>query len=151
MTRRFGPYGRIQVLKAEVNRLVDLLLEGPATSGPGWLPPVDIIDRPTAVTVTVEVPGLRAGDLSVEFVSGLLTVRGTKRRLASEPPARRFHLMERFIGSFQVAIDLPRPIDPARGKATLRHGVLTIVFPRLEDRRQRPFMIPVTEETEPHE
>lgn len=151
MTRRFGPYGRIQILKAEVNRLVDLLLEGPTTSGPGWLPPVDIIDCPNGVTVTVEVPGLTAEDLAVEFTSGLLTIRGTKRRLASEPPARRFHLMERFIGSFQVAVDLPHPIDPARGKATLRQGVLTIVFPRLEDRRQQPFMIPVTEETEPHE
>lgn len=151
MTRRFGPYGRIQVLKAEVNRLVDLLLEGPATNSPGWLPPVDIIDRPDGVTVTVEVPGLKAGDLSLELVSGLLTIRGTKRRLASEPPARRFHLMERFIGSFQVAVDLPHPIDPARGKATLRHGVLTVVFPRVEDRRQQPFVIPVTEETEPHE
>jgi HSP20 family protein len=151
VTRRFGPYGKIQILKAEVNRLVDLLLEGPATNGPGWLPPVDIIDCPDTLTVAIEVPGLNANDLVVELMSGVLIVRGTKRRLPSEPPARRFHLMERFIGSFQVVVDLPHPIDPGQGKATLRHGVLNIVFPRLEDRRQKPFKIPVTEETEPHD
>jgi len=143
---RFGPYGQIEILKAEVNRLINLLLEGPGGGSQSWQPPVDIIDGPRDVVVQVEVPGLTASDLQVAFVDRRLVVSGAKRRLATEPRARRFHLMERFIGSFHVAVEVVQPVDPARATARLERGVLIVTLPRLDDRRHRPFEIPVQEE-----
>jgi len=148
---RFGPYGKIQILKAEVNRLIDLLLEEPSSVGPGWHPPVDVVDRPEGITVQVEVPGVAAQDVTAEVAEGVLTIRGIKRRLASEPPARRFHLMERYIGAFQLTVELPQPVDPADAGATLSQGILTITLPRLEDRRRRSFVIRVADPKEEHD
>ncbi len=151
MTPRFGPYGKIQILKAEVNRLIDLLLEEPASAGTGWHPPVDVVGRPEGITVQVEVPGVAAADVTAELAEGVLTIRGVKRRLASEPPARRFHLMERYIGAFQLTIELPQPIDPAGASASLSQGILTITLQRLDDRRHRSFIIRVADVKEEHD
>jgi len=146
MTPRFGPYGRIQILKAEVNRLIDLLLESPASDSSGWHPAVDVLDGRRKVVVRVELPGVKARDLRVDLVEGILRIRGYKGRLSSEPGARRFHLMERFIGAFGVAVEVPQPVDPSHVRAVLHQGVLTISFPRLDDRRQQTFVIEVEEE-----
>jgi len=146
MMPRFGPYGRIQILRAEVNRLIDLLLEEPVSGSPGWHPPVDILDGATELSVVVELPGVTADDLVIEFRHRVLSIRGGKRRLESEPTARRYHLMERFIGTFQVTVEIPQPVDPAEARAVLSQGILTVTFPRLDDRRDQPFTLTVKEE-----
>ena len=145
MTPRFGPYGRIQILKAEVNRLIDLLLENPASDPSGWHPAIDVLDGEREVVVRVELPGVRAQDLQLELDSGILRLRGYKGRLASEPGARRFHLMERFIGAFGAAVEIPQPVDPRRVRAVLHQGILTVSFPKLDDRRHQTFVIEVEE------
>jgi len=146
MNPRFGPYGRIQVLKAEVNRLIDLLLEDPTSDSSGWHPAVDVLDGRNEVVVRVELPGVNANELQLDLDDGILHIRGYKGRLGSEPGARRFHLMERFIGAFGVAVEIPQPVDPSRVRAVLHQGVLTITFPRLEDRRHQAFAIDVEEQ-----
>ncbi len=146
MSPRFGPYGRIQILKAEVNRLIDLLLENPASDSSGWHPAVDVLDGRKEVVVRVELPGVKAQDLHIDLGDGILHIRGYKGRLGSEPGARRFHLMERFIGAFGVAVEIPQPVDPSGVRAVLHQGVLTISFPRLDDRRHQAFAIEVEEQ-----
>jgi len=148
---RFGPYGQIEILKAEVNRLINLLLDKPGNTTPSWQPPVDVIDRPHEIIVQVEVPGLVAADLEVSFEGQELIISGSKRRLANEPRPERFYLMERFIGSFRINVELARPVDPSRGQARLDGGILTVILPALDDRRNQPFKIPVLEETKKDE
>jgi len=144
---RIGPYGQLEILKAEVNRLINLLLENPTEGDRGWQPPVDVIDGPHDLQIQIELPGLTASDIKVAFTDQRLTVSGVKRRLATEPRGERFHLMERFIGSFQVSVEIVQPVDPARARATLERGILTVIFPRVDDRRHHTFNIPVDEET----
>jgi HSP20 family molecular chaperone IbpA len=60
--------------------------------------------------------------------------------------ARRYHQMERFMGSFAVEVELPKPVDPRQARARLEQGVLTIVLPVLVDKRHRVFRIPISEE-----
>jgi HSP20 family protein len=151
MSPHGGSYGRIHQLRSEVNRLIDLLLEEPSTPGPNWQPPVDLIEREDAFEVQVELPGVAADEIQVELRDLVLTVRGTKQRLPSEPTARRFHLMERFIGAFQLSVELPRPIDPSRTTARLANGVLSVTLPRVADRRHRSFTITIAEEGQQHE
>ncbi len=146
MSPRFGPYGQIQVLKAEVNRLIDLLLDEPGGESSGWYPAVDVLDEGGEITVRIELPGVKAKDLRVELGDGILQIRGYKGRLESEPGARRFHLMERFIGAFSVAVEIPQPVDPSGVRAVLGQGVLSVTFPRLDDRRHQAFTIEVEEQ-----
>ena len=145
MSPRLVPYGQIELLRAEVNRLIDLLLEAGSPGGAGWQPAIDLVEHDQEVVVQMELPGATPDDLSVELRDEVLVIRGRKRRLPTEPPARRFHLMERFIGTFRVEVTLPDPVDPGGAEAVLDQGLLTVRLPRLVDRRHRIHPIPVRE------
>jgi HSP20 family protein len=141
-----GSYGQLHQLRAEVNRLIDLLLEEPSSPAPDWQPPLDLVERDDGYELQVELPGFRTDDIQIELKGQILSIRGSKKRLATEPPGRRFHLMERFIGSFNLSLELPRPILPAESSARLEQGVLIVSMPRIVERRHRPYTIPVQEE-----
>jgi HSP20 family protein len=142
-----GSYGHIHHLRAEINRLIDLLLEEPTSPTANWQPPLDMVEHEDGFEVRIELPGVQADDLQLELRDLTLHVRGTKARLASEPPGQRFHLMERFMGSFTIRIDLPRPILPAKSSARLCDGLLVVTLPRLVERRHRTHTIPIVEES----
>jgi HSP20 family protein len=145
MSPRLAPYGEIELLKAEVNRLIELLLRSGERTGSGWHPAVDVMEGEEAVIVQVELPGVAAEELEVRLKDRQLSLRGRKRRLDCEPSARRFHLMERFIGGFAVSVELPELVDPRGAEARLQDGVLTVRLPRLVDKRHTVHQIPVVE------
>ena len=63
------------------------------------------------------------------------------------PPATAeptFHLVEREFGRFARAVRLTGAFDVQRARASLAAGELTIVLPRLADRRGQAHTIPVT-------
>ena len=45
MSRRLGTFGRIHRLRADVNRLIEALVDEPAASDYGWEPPLDVIEH----------------------------------------------------------------------------------------------------------
>ena len=55
-----------------------------------------------------------------------------------------FHLVEREFGRFARAVRLTGAFDVQQGRATVRDGELTVVLPKLIDRRGRGHRIPVT-------
>lgn len=146
MSPRRTSYGHIHHLRAEVNRLIELLIDEPAAGAPAWQPPLDVIERDDCFEILIELPGVLAEEIVLELCDQRAVVRGTKRRLAGEPPGQTFHLMERFMGPFQVIVDLPRPIQPSRSAARMQQGTLIMHLPKLVDRRHRSFSIPVHEE-----
>lgn len=147
MCPRLVPYGEIELLKAEVNRLIELLLRT-GERGAGWHPAVDVMEEEGGMVVQVELPGVRGEDVEVGLKDRTLIVRGAKRRLDREPVPRRFHLMERFIGSFELTVELPEPADPRGARASLEDGVLTVRLPRLLEKRHRVHPISVVENRE---
>jgi HSP20 family protein len=111
-------------------------------------PLVDVVERDDAMVVEMELPGVDAGSLSVYFEAGCLVVEGCKG--GGRPPARaRFLLLERQFGAFTKQVDLHRPVNPGRAKASLAHGVLTVHLPLLHDKRSARQVIVVTGPAEP--
>ena len=51
--------------------------------------------------------------------------------------------MERPHGRFTRTVALDMPVDGRRAQASLAGGLLTIVLPRMDDRRGRETVIPV--------
>lgn len=151
MRSPLGSYADLQVLKVEVNRLIDRLIKGTPSPTTEWRPPVDLLESGSGFVLQIGVPGVAARDLEVSLHPDRIEVRGRKDRLASEPQARRFYLMERFIGHFQVAVGLPTEVDSSRVRATLGEGVLTVHLPRAASRAHRPITINVSEEEDDHE
>lgn len=105
-------------------------------------PSLDVLETDRAVEVTVDVSGVPAEALRVLFRSGVLLIAGDK---APAPVAshQTFHLVERDFGRFARAVRLNGAFDVRNARASLRDGEMTIVLPKLHDRRGRPHRIAI--------
>jgi HSP20 family protein len=106
-------------------------------------PPLDVLETDEALEISVDVAGIPPAALRVLFRAGVLLIVGEK---APGPPTseQTFHLVERAFGRFARAVRLAGAFDMQNSRATLRDGELTIVLPKIEDRRGRAHRIPVT-------
>jgi HSP20 family protein len=98
---------------------------------PGWTPPVDLYETPTAFVLTAELPGLARDQIEIHAEDMRITIRGA--RIATpgrEIPCEQFHRVERGHGRFSRAFALPETIDVDAITADLKDGVLTITVPK---------------------
>jgi len=99
-------------------------------------PPLDVLETDDAVEVVMDVSGIAPGAVRVVFRAGVLLIAGEKA-----PPMVRgsqaFHLVEREFGRFARGVRLTGAFDVQQGRATIRDGELSIVLPKIDDRRGR--------------
>ena len=146
----FDP-GELERLRGRVGRLLLALQEASemaaGETGVAWLPAVDLCESGSCVTVSVELPGVRAEQIEVALTNEELRVRGRKRKGA--PRGVISHLCsERSFGQFARTILLRWPVRKDAATAELKDGVLTVRLPKLEDRRGVEHKIEVKESTE---
>jgi len=142
----FDP-AELERLRGRVGRLLLALQEASemaaGEAGAAWLPAVDLCESDSCVTVSVELPGVRAEHVEVALAGGELRVRGRKRKGA--PRGVISHLCsERSFGQFARTIRLRWPVRKDAATAVLKDGVLTVRLPKLEDRRGAEHRIAVT-------
>jgi HSP20 family protein len=123
----------------EMQRTLDRLSSGsgaPAT----FLPPADIAVTDEAVTVVLDVPGVKAEDLDVQLQGDVLTIRGERAwpYQAVDGGVRR---VERGFGRFERSLRVPAGLDAGAIGAALEDGVLRLTLPKPE--QQRPHRIAV--------
>jgi HSP20 family protein len=106
-------------------------------------PSLDVRETDGAVEVIVDVAGVPMEALRVLIREGVLIVAGEK----APPPGaveQSYHLVEREFGRFARAVRLTGAFDVSRSHAHLAHGELTIVLPKMADRRGQAHRIQVT-------
>ncbi|MDX1570927.1 MAG: Hsp20/alpha crystallin family protein [Xanthomonadales bacterium] len=125
----------------QIDQLFDQAFRGFGLSAgqdslPGWKggdvllkPSVDIGATNDRYTITVEVPGVEEGDVSLELDGDRLTIRGEKHQEA-EDRQKDFYRVERSYGAFRRVLTLPKDADPDAIDARFRNGVLKISMPR---------------------
>lgn len=111
-------------------------------------PTLDVLETDDAVEITVDVAGVPPDALRVLFRGGVLLIAGEKAPLTGTAD-QTYHLVEREFGRFARAIRLNGAFDAAKARATLRDGELTVVLPKLEERRGAAHPIPVALGTPP--
>jgi HSP20 family protein len=146
----FDP-AELERLRGRVGRLLLALQEASemaaGEAGAAWLPAVDLCESDSCVTVSVELPGVRAEQVEVALTNEELRVRGRKRK--SAPRGVISHLCsERSFGQFARTILLRWPVRKDAATAELKDGVLTVRLPKLEDRRGVEHRIEVKENDE---
>jgi HSP20 family protein len=146
----FDP-AELERLRGRVGRLLLALQEASemaaGEAGAAWLPAVDLCESDSCVTVSVELPGVRAEQVEVALTNEELRVRGRKRK--SAPRGVISHLCsERSFGQFARTILLRWPVRKDAATAELKDGVLTVRLPKLEDRRGVEHKIEVKENDE---
>ena len=106
-------------------------------------PTLDVLETDEAVEVVVDVSGIPAAALRVLFRAGVLLIAGEKA-----PPRtsedQTFQLVEREFGRFVRAVRVNGAFNIPGASAALDDGELTIVLPKLIDRRDQSHRIRVT-------
>lgn len=105
-------------------------------------PALDVLETHEAIEVVVDISGVPASALRVLYRGGILLVAGEKAPMRSAEE-QTFHLVEREFGRFARAVRLNGAFDIAQAQAIVRDGELTIVLPKLSDRRGQSHRIPV--------
>jgi len=112
-----------------------------ALSGRGRLAPsVDIAEDDEGYVVTVELPGSKKEDITVEMKDQVLTIRGEKRN-EREEKKEHSRWVERSYGSFSRSFALPANAVADRIKAEFKEGVLTVAVPKAEEVKARTISI----------
>jgi HSP20 family protein len=124
----------------ETDEILDRLTVG------NWIPNVDICETADAVMVRVELPGIDPGDIRVTIQGNTLRVQGTKREPAAARARLSYYCLERRYGKFDRQIAIDWVVDAGRAHATLADGILNIQIPRIENRRDKLFEIPIAKE-----
>lgn len=98
-------------------------------------PPLDVVESPTAIELTLDVPGVDGKTLEIVFSRGMVLIAGVKRPSICSHADAAFHLAERSFGRFARVARIAGAVDAGRARATLTAGELRIVFPRIAERR----------------
>lgn len=98
------------------------------------VPPIDMFSTPAELVIEVELPGVRKEDIDITLYKNTLTIRAMKFECFEEDKIN-YVCMERSFGRIFRALELPDPVDTSRIKANYAGGILTIVMPRVADKR----------------
>lgn len=137
-------------LQREIDQLFGRLTQADRLEQPvagEWFPGTDVFECRGNVVVMVEVPGLTPENLRVAYKNHRLLVKG-ERRQRRTAAGTAFLCMERPQGRFVRSIPLDQAVDIPNAEARLASGVLTIIIPRLKDRRGRETLIPIRWDSE---
>jgi HSP20 family protein len=97
---------------------------------------VSMEERPTALVMRAELPGLTRDDINIEVDEGTLRVWGESHQEKHEE-REGFVRTERSYGAFYRAIPLPQGADEDHISAEFRDGVLEVTVPLTDTERGR--------------
>ena len=123
-----------------LNREWERLVSGGSDLNSGFRPDLDVREEAEALTVLVDLPGVRREDVQVTFHDGELTITGERKADAPEKQEVRSY-QERSFGRFERRLTIHSPINADQVKATHRDGILTVTLPKVEEVRPRQIEI----------
>lgn len=124
-------------LHNEFNRLFDSLRHSFSMGWPNttllqtdWFKPsLDVASDDKEYSIKVELPGMDASNISIEYTSNTLKIKGEKQQ-EKEEKKKDFYRIERSYGSFQRILDIPDDADADNITSSYKDGVLSITVPR---------------------
>ena len=111
--------------------------------GRAFVPHVDIVEREDRLVVLADMPGVKAGDVTIDYERGMLTIHGnvTPRQ---NPEQTHFMLQEYGVGDYYRSFHSGEGIDDTRIEAQMSDGVLTLTLPKSPDVMPRRISVKTT-------
>lgn len=134
MLSNWDPFSEIHRLQEEMSRRLG------NGHGAAFRPAVDIYEDDDAITLTVELPGMKTEDVHVDVQDNILTLRG-ERKLEREDKREGYHRIERSYGSFSRSFTLPEGVDSDACDAEMKDGVLRVKLPKKPEPQPRQISI----------
>lgn len=96
---------------------------------------IDVYQKGGNIIVKSTIAGAKPEDIDISINHDILTIRG-KRHLDEEVEDRAYLHRECYWGAFSRSVILPSEVQKGRVKAVMRHGVLTIILPKAEKKKE---------------
>jgi len=93
----------------------------------GWSPPTDVYETEVNFIVRVEVAGMKDTDFEVAIENNVLMISGNRSDLNER---RAYHQMEIRFGKFEIAVEIPIPIEVERSTAEYKDGFVMVQLPK---------------------
>ena len=140
------PFSESRELADDVRQLFDELaatLERDQRAFSGECrPALDVRETDDAVELTVDVAGVPSKALRVVYRAGIVLIVGEKAP-ARTTVDQTFHLVEREFGRFARAVKIAGAFDIEHARATVQRGELTVVLPKIQERRGQSHRIAI--------
>jgi HSP20 family protein len=108
--------------------------------------PLDVYEEGDSLVVEAHLPGLSPEAVDVQVERGLLTIQG-QTATENEQSGRHYLLREQRTGRFTRTVQLPASYTSDPTEATYQHGVLRLVFPKMEEAKPRRIQVGTGEQT----
>ena len=105
-------------------------------------PLLDFFETINDFVIKVDLPGIDKKDVNIKLYGDTAVIEGVKRDRTEEDKFN-FVCMERSFENFRRIIRLPLPINPFTAKARYENGVLTVMLPKIEEKRKREIKIEI--------
>ena len=99
-----------------------------------WSPPTDVYETGESFVVRVEIAGMRDEDFELGVENNVLVIAGIRPDITQR---RAYHQMEIWFGKFEIAIDVPIPVDVSNSAAEYKEGFLTVNLPKAQPKQTR--------------
>ena len=108
-----------------------------------WSPEVDISEDDHGYLIKADLPEMKKEDVKVTVDHGILSVSG-ERKSEKEDKKKKFHRIERSLGTFRRSFTLPEDTDSTKVTAEFRDGVLKVHLPTTAVERSKATQVKVT-------
>jgi HSP20 family protein len=138
---RWDPFGELALrgFSPGFDRMLEEFFAS-ARPAPGLQPALDVTETDDRYTISVEVPGVKRSDLSIDVHEGVLTLRGEKRS-EREESKEKARVLERSYGAFSRSLLLPADGDAERIEARFADGVLQLTIPKRPEAKPKTIAI----------
>jgi len=97
-----------------------------------WSPPTDLYETTESFVVRVEIAGMKEDDFEVAIENHILMISGHRSDLNER---RAYHQMEIRFGKFEIAVEIPVPVDADGSVAEYKDGFLLIKLPKVNPKQ----------------
>ena len=112
-----------------------------AGSESALLPPVDVIEDSSGITLYADLPGVAKDKLNIQVEADSLTIEGEVTLPTPEGMAASHAEVD--VPRYRRVFTLSKELDSAKVSAELRHGVLKLRIPKAEHAQPRKIEIKV--------
>jgi len=116
--------------------------EAAQRSDAALIPPVDVIEDSTGITLRADLPGVPKDKLKLQVEAGTLTIEGEVS--IAMPESMEATYVEVGVPRFRRFFTLSKELDTTKVSAEFKHGVLSLRIPKAEHAQPRRIDVKVS-------
>lgn len=97
---------------------------------------VDVFRNENDIIIQSTIAGTDPNDMDISITKDMVTIKG-HRSMEEKIKSSNYYHRELYWGSFSRSIILPVDIDPDKGKASIKNGILTIRLPIIKNKADK--------------